>query len=276
MQYFGDREVFTVAEVSEACGISRTSLIRLEESGFLKPYHTNSDTGYRYYDINNIVEIGRYKRLRNIGLTKNEITGIYYGTVDSARFLEKQRQKVNELQRFVDEFSLRNDHTKCHYSLLTLPAQTCYCEDFWPNSFEDAEKMAHNVYEKVIAEGYNVTPEQPPFIISNDWSAITKDSLSGCRLTCCIHIVPNSRKLQSVHIRDFHESEAFSICRFGDYTILHDTFLLLHEELFKRGLKPAGPVRFIALATNISSQDGYIIRFIAPISSATVNSSFES
>ena len=113
--------LFTVAEVSKACDISRTSLIRLEESGFFKPHHIDPDTGYRYYDVKNIVEIGRYKRLRTIGLTRNEITDIFHGNTDRVKFLEDMRKKLNDLQTFVDEFGLLLGHNDYCHSLLALP-----------------------------------------------------------------------------------------------------------------------------------------------------------
>ena len=40
-----ERKLFTVKDVSRACGVSRATLIRMEESGFLTPHHVNPDTG---------------------------------------------------------------------------------------------------------------------------------------------------------------------------------------------------------------------------------------
>ena len=49
-----NRALFSIKEMSNICGISRTSLLRLEEDGFLTPYHVNHETGYRYYDLLNV------------------------------------------------------------------------------------------------------------------------------------------------------------------------------------------------------------------------------
>ena len=38
MKFPEERKLFTVKDVSRACGVSRASLIRMEKSGFLKPY----------------------------------------------------------------------------------------------------------------------------------------------------------------------------------------------------------------------------------------------
>lgn len=44
-------------DVVQACGVSRTTLIRMEKSGFLSPYRVDPGTGYRYYDMQNVAAI---------------------------------------------------------------------------------------------------------------------------------------------------------------------------------------------------------------------------
>ena len=52
-----NRKLFTIKEMTQACGVSRTTLIRMEEDGFLKPYRVDPDSGYRYYDLQNVTEL---------------------------------------------------------------------------------------------------------------------------------------------------------------------------------------------------------------------------
>ena len=58
-----NRALFSIKEMCEICGISRASLLRLEEDGFLLPYRVNPDTGYRYYDMQNVTAVGQYQRM---------------------------------------------------------------------------------------------------------------------------------------------------------------------------------------------------------------------
>ncbi len=258
-------KLFTVAEVSKACDISRTSLIRLEESGFFKPCRIDPDTGYRYYDIKNVVEIGRYKRLRTIGLTRNEITDIFHGKIDRDRFLEEQRKKLNELQNFVDEFELLYGLKDFSYSFVTLPAITCYCEDFDPASYNEGAISAHLAYERVISAGYRLMPEKPPFILSDEWSVISENSPQGCHFTVCIHVLPVPGQANDPHLRNFPETKAISVSAFGDFSIIPDVISKLYEQLPPKKLERTGPVRFIVLATDVASEGNYIIKFIMPV-----------
>ena len=59
-----DRHYFTIKEFAKACGLSRTTLIRMEESGFIKPCKVDPVTGYRYYDAVNVTELVQYKFLQ--------------------------------------------------------------------------------------------------------------------------------------------------------------------------------------------------------------------
>ncbi len=68
MKFPKERKLFTINEVSRACGLSRTTLIRLEESGFFTPYRVDPDTGYRYYDTYNVTVLGEYLRLQAIDI----------------------------------------------------------------------------------------------------------------------------------------------------------------------------------------------------------------
>ena len=110
MIFTDQRRLFTSLQVCRACGISRTSLFRLEEIGFLTPYSVNPDTGYRYYDLQNITAVGQFQRMQEIGLSKKEIVDVYLEQIDSEEFLKIQRQKLNLMQRFLDEYEIRHNH----------------------------------------------------------------------------------------------------------------------------------------------------------------------
>ncbi|MCR5774270.1 MAG: MerR family transcriptional regulator [Lachnospiraceae bacterium] len=260
-----DKKLFTVAEVAHSCGISRTSLIRLEESGFLRPAHVNPATGYRYYDVRNIVEIGRYKRLQAIGLTRKEMADYYRGHIDPEQFIEEQRKKLNELQHFINEFELRYTEKKLLDTFMVLPDMICYCEDISSSSFKEAEALAYATYKKVVVKGLRVLPDQPPLIISDNWEDLDKDSPSGCNLTVCIPVKEPLEQDRDPYLRAFPSHEALSVCGAGRYSILTDLISKLHSLLHERGLKSDGPARVIILATHVTTPDEYIFECILPI-----------
>ena len=94
MKYPEERYLFTIREAARASGVGRTTLLRMEECGFLTPYRIDEKTGYRYYDAQNIAQIGQYQLLQELDLTRNEITDIYYQNIDMSEFVRAQREKV--------------------------------------------------------------------------------------------------------------------------------------------------------------------------------------
>ncbi len=231
MNLVDKKRLFTVAEVSKAAGISRTSLIRLEESGFFKPCRIDPDTGYRYYDITNIVQIGRYMRLRNIGLTRKEITDFYRGSMDYDQFMEVQRQKLETLQRFINEFELRKEQKGYNHSFVMLPDITFFCEDITPSSYREAEMQAFLLFENVVVEGFRVIPDQPPILLAEDWTTLKGDSPAGGRYTVGVPVVPDSKQSKNDHCRHFPAYNAFSSSGFGGYSILPDLISKHYAEL---------------------------------------------
>jgi DNA-binding transcriptional MerR regulator len=63
MIYPEDIQLFSIHEFSRACGVSRASLLRMEECGFLTSCRIDSETGYRYYDAHNAAGAGQFKLL---------------------------------------------------------------------------------------------------------------------------------------------------------------------------------------------------------------------
>ncbi|MCR5357189.1 MAG: MerR family transcriptional regulator [Lachnospiraceae bacterium] len=268
MVFPDEHKLFTVAEVSRACGISRTSLIRLEECGFLKPCHVDPVTGYRYYDVNNIVEVGRYKRFQAIGLNRNEISDIYHNRIDPDRFIEEQRQRLNEMQRFINEFELSHGHKKYLRAFGELPEMTCCCEDISASSFKELGMAAYKTYEKVIAGGFCVIPRRPPVIISDAWQSLPKDSPSGCRFTVCIPVITNPKQSADARLRHFPASDSISLSGFGAFSILPELIKQLYKETDKRKLKPAGPLRLIVFSASDNPDleaGNYVYEFIMPV-----------
>ena len=86
MRYPEKRKLFTIKEISHACGVSRATLIRMEEDGFFRPYWIDPDTGYRYYDTQNVAAVGQDQRLHTIGLSRKEIADLYLEREDSESF----------------------------------------------------------------------------------------------------------------------------------------------------------------------------------------------
>lgn len=263
-----NRTLFSIKEMSEICGISRASLLRMEKDGFLTPYRINKDTGYRYYDMQNVTAVGQYQRMQNIGLSRKEIADLYYKRIDSVKFLEEQRLKLARLQRFVNEYEMRNDRSK-NFSInyTTLPAVTYYCVPIEGSSFDEVAYSAYRAHEKCVKEGYRMLGSEPLMAVYDNISTCVDPLGSRCKRTLCIPVLPDTK--EDPRLRHFPSVKALSILGFGGYEILAELWNRLFDEVERRSLEPSGSPRLISLIAPYAGAhytfDDYCVECVVPI-----------
>ncbi len=242
-----NRKLFTMKEMCHACGVSRATLLRLEESGFLKPAVIDPETGYRRYSMDNVTAVGQYQRLQAIGLSRSEIADLYYERTDSAEFIRTQRQRLNMLQGFLNEYELRHDHSRDHtFSYETIPSVTCYCAQITARSPEEAATQSYIVHERCVSEGYRMLGSKPLFGLYDDYRK-PLNSENAFQCTVCIPVIPDPDADRDPNLRIFPETEAFTLLFFGEYSRIPELFKHLLKEVEIRGLEPSGPPRVISL-----------------------------
>ncbi len=251
MRYPEKRKLFTIKEISHACGVSRATLIRMEEDGFFRPNWIDPDTGYRYYDTQNVAAVGQYQRLHTIGLSRKEIADLYLEREDSDKLLEGLRQKLNRLQRFLNDYELRHDKSK-NFSVfyVSLPALTCYCTEINGSSFDESGMMAYLAHEKCVEAGYRLFGGEPLMTIYDDPRACVDQLGAGSKFTMCVPVIPESK--DDPNLRFFPATEALAILGFGYYTVIARLWEILFEEVERRGLEPSGHARLIGLTAPYS------------------------
>ncbi len=246
MLFSKKNKLFSIHEVCKTCGLSRTTLIRMEECGFLKPCRVDHVTGYRYYDAQNVAAIGQYKRMQDIGLSRKEITDLYYERRDSDEFIKEQRLKISKLQRFLNEYELRHSRSKSGtVSLITLPEVDCYCEHLTPKSLEESAVLCYLAYSHCIEKGYRILGEEPLMSVFEDKDILTFHPTVVSDFTYCIPVLPKPGHDENV--KHFPGAKAISILGFGSFYAFEDLCAVLAEKIKSEGLKPTGPLRVIAL-----------------------------
>lgn len=65
------KKLFQITEAAHACGISRSTLMRMEEKGLLTPVYIVPESGRRYYDNHNIACILQIEKFINQNVIKN-------------------------------------------------------------------------------------------------------------------------------------------------------------------------------------------------------------
>jgi len=101
------KELLSIGEVAKLKGISIKALRYYEKIGLLKPYYINPDTNYRYYHIDQLLEIEFISMFRKAGIDVGELSGIFTddNAVKIAQFSEVHteiaQKKIRELENAI-------------------------------------------------------------------------------------------------------------------------------------------------------------------------------
>lgn len=266
---------YTIKQVCDVTGLSRTMLIKLESMDMITPKKINAGSGYRYYDLYNIMDLIQYRLLRNIGLTQKNILAIFNADETNLQpILDEIKTRIAILQRGAEEISLRLSSEKNHeISEIEFPDLVCCCEEKTVASPAETSRLAFEMYNRVFSMGYPINFLEKMFLIRcrsgklrigepytikmcipldlSDLTGVTDD---------CIEIIPGYRSL--------------SILSYGHYEHIgeqNDALDILWNEFEQRGYKAADDkvrvVEIVAPYGGIQNKpEKYICRLAIPIS----------
>ena len=81
------KKLFQIAEAARACGLSRSTLLRMEEKGLVTPAYTAPDSGRRYYDNHNVARVLQIEKFKAMGLGVEAIAAYFAHGGDTTELL---------------------------------------------------------------------------------------------------------------------------------------------------------------------------------------------
>lgn len=67
------KKYFQITEAAHACGISRSTLMRMEEKGLLTPAYIAEESGRRYYDNHDVARVLQIEKFKSMGLVPGRL-----------------------------------------------------------------------------------------------------------------------------------------------------------------------------------------------------------
>lgn len=120
------KNLFQITEAAQACGLSRSTLMRMEEKGLLTPAYISPTSGRRYYDNFNVARILQVEKFKAMGLDAEKIADYFARGGEVTELLSMLEERLRELSRGVEELRLRAGGSGgLSIQLMTLPAVTC-------------------------------------------------------------------------------------------------------------------------------------------------------
>ena len=118
-----EKELFQITEAARVCGLSRSTLLRMEEKGLLTPAYIAPDSGRRYYDNHNVARIMQIEKFKSMGISNEQIINYFVRGGEAADMLAALEDRLHDFQRSIEELRLRvREKAGMSVQVMTLPA----------------------------------------------------------------------------------------------------------------------------------------------------------
>ena len=261
------KNLFQITEAAQACGLSRSTLMRMEEKGLLTPAYISPTSGRRYYDNFNVARILQVEKFKAMGLDAEKIADYFARGGEVTELLSMLEERLRELSRGVEELRLRAGGSGgLSIQLMTLPAVTCCARRCEGHTIAEKYNAMYDFYGQCVRQGCRLSHE-PIFTISE-----RTDYLEGriddtpYPFHVCVPVRPENAPKEAVTLQ---ECRALSVLYYGDYSGVDEAFLALGREVRERRLKPAGFVRVLGIVAPYSGREietkRYCSRLVLPV-----------
>lgn len=259
------KQLFQITQAANACGVSRSTLMRMEEKGLLSPAYVAPESGRRYYDNFSVAHVMQVEKFKSLGLDNEEIIRYFKSGGQIESLLAALENRLYKLQNGVEELRLRSAQTgTCSISEMTIPETICIMRKSMGHTIKDKYDASFAAYEECIRKGYRLSDE-PIFTISD-----RTDYLKGYigtedyPLYSCI---PLKEKVAEAVV--LPRCKVLSVLYYGSYDNIDEAWLTLGREVRTRGLKPVGSPRVLGLVAPYTGKEiaekRYCSRFVLPI-----------
>ncbi len=247
------KQLFQITEAAHACGLSRSTLMRMEEKGLLTPAYISPDSGRRYYDNHNIARILQIEKFKAMGLGNEEIVNYFVRGGEASELLTILESRLHDLQRSVEEMRLRAlEPPSTSIQIIKLPAVTCRMR--WCKGISLQQRYAdmYDFYSECVRVGC-VLSDEPLFAISQ-----RQDYLEGVigdtpyPYAVCVPVQSKKAPADAVVLP---ECLTLSVLYCGDYSGINEAWLTLGREVKTRGLVPADAPRVLGIVAAYTGRE---------------------
>ncbi len=233
------QDLFTIGAVAKSFGVSENTIRRMESAGLLTPALIR-ESGYRYYDYDNITRIKTILTLRSFGLVYDVMRKYFLNPGDFTTVYDKLYEKKLAIDSLLERARLHirpEDPTE----IFLIPHNGFYVfsktyEVPCLNKIEVIEKISARTFNEAVAKKYPVDYSRP-LTIESDCSDIARYDL-GSRQTIRA-MIPLRHEMNGPDVRILPPSEIVSAAYYQGLSA-DSVFSRLSEFMAEHNLKQSG------------------------------------
>ena len=240
--------LFTVGQVAEACGVSRSTLLRLEDEGLLIP--TVHDTK-RVYSFQDIMKLRQIKTLHSYGFTHAIIREYFEDNGNYTNLLALLAAKQSDIFYFMHEMEMRMDTTDTSLNVQDIyaPEIPCHCMPLGHKfPFYDVHReFINEQMRKIMKAGLEISPSRPLFV-TTPWDDLAEGA-SLMEPREFVGHIPLASMPETRHpaVRLIPRHRVLSILVRGPHIPIDDVVAKLRERIAKDNLEVCGPLFLISM-----------------------------
>ncbi len=247
------KDFYSIRQTARACGIGRTTLQRLTDSGLIKPA-VIGENRYHYYDSKSIYDINTIQLLSECGFTRKQLSSLDLSDDVMASFASELQDKINILTFAMENLKAASSHDiKDLFRTTVIPELKCYMiRGSKLHTFFSMSSFVEKVLSEMVNKGLTTNKYYPPFVIL-DWEEFLSRQLDS-DYNCAV-CIPLSGKATGPNVVSFPQINALSVTYKYEAGSSRKFYSLLKDELRKRDLKPTGNPRVEALFNPFISEE---------------------
>lgn len=263
-----DKEkLFQVKEVCKICNVTRKALLIYEEKGLLTPCYVNEETGYRYYNAENLSKLLHIRKLQSFGFSLEEIGEYWSDTKKLSDVVARLTRLKEDLEETIEQLRLRmltEDYDKQEVVLTRLPRAVCFARKKVTCRFDEALNFLRETHLLAIKTG-KTDKATKMYNAVLSWEGETADLFGKCEMLYCI---PMAEDYEGENALCEEATAALTLFHRGAYSLLKNSIKTLLDYAKANGYTAAGPLRLIWLEgppIHGAKEEKYLTQLALPV-----------
>lgn len=248
--------MFRIGEFSKLSRVSVRMLRHYDQLGLLKPSHTNSFTGYRYYSADQLPRLNRILALRDLGFSLERIGSMLDEDLPSEQLLGmlKLRQAEIEQQMQIEQMRLARLEARIRQMdekgsgqmvdvvLREIESQLVLS---WREVVPDDDRIQYMFEEaETYIARFQARADQAPLTIYHDQEYREKDIDAEIVIPLKFAIA-GTEEMRVLNLPEI--KTAACVVHTGDYATIYQAYNALLEWIESNGYRMTGPIREVYL-----------------------------
>lgn len=266
-----EKNLLTITQLADACGVSRMTLRRLCDKGILGTANDAEPGEIKLYNYKDVIRLERILSLQRCGVTQKEMMKFFNTREDHSVLYEQIESRYLALQGLMAELRLymQTEQGEVSVNEEIMPETAFYVKKRTiKTSYDNVIEFLADTLIEAIHDGYRLKLVPSLSLIRDFDDGVLKEHYGEDRAyTACIPVIPGD--IEDENILILPERKVISLMWYGKLEKGRPYMKLIREEMEKRGYEPAGPVMssFVcdaSLEYDLSADQAFV-KFIMPV-----------